>query len=63
MGQVEVSWYATVHSDPAPSAQSGPDVGAATTSGGSALVEKGAPDEEAVASGWGDVGEDEMGML
>ena len=64
VGQIEVSWHVASQSTPAPSEQSGPtDMGGVVASGGSALVEKGALDEEAVASGWGDDGEDGMGML
>jgi len=64
VGQVEVSWYAGAgRLDPPPSAQSAPEMGGVVTSGNSVLVEKGAADEEAVASGWGDNGEDGMGML
>lgn len=64
VGQIEVSWFAAGQSNPGPSESPGTtDMGGAVTSGGSALPEKGAPDEEAVASGWGDDGEDGMGML
>lgn len=64
VGQIEVSWYATGQSNPAPSEQSMPtDMSGEVASGGSALVGKGTPDEETVASGWGDDGEDSMGML
>lgn len=63
VGQVEVSWYAAGNSAPAPSAQPAPEMGGVTTGGESAVVEKGAQDEEAVASGWGDNGEDDIGML
>lgn len=62
VGQVEVSWYNAEQSDP-PSGPSAPEMGGVATSGESALAEKGAPDEETVASGWGDNGEDDMGML
>jgi RNA-binding protein 26 len=64
VGQIEVSWYVAGQSEPTPLEPSGPtEMGGVVASGGSALVEKGAPDEEAVASGWGDDGEDGMGML
>ena len=66
MGQIEVTWYAPGPgpSKPAPPEQPAPaEVGGGTTSGGSALADKGAPEEETVASGWGDDGEDGMGML
>ena len=64
VGKVEVSWHTAGHSDPAPSAEPAPEMVGVVTRGESALVvEKGAPDEEAVASGWGDDGEDDIGML
>jgi RNA-binding protein 26 len=64
VGSVEVSWYAPGNSGPATSAQSAPEVGGVVTSGESAVVEKGTLDhEETVASGWGDNGEDDIGML
>lgn len=64
VGQIEVSWNTAGQSNPGPSESPGAtDMGGAVTSGGSALPEKGAPDEEAVASGWGDDDEDGMGML
>ena len=51
-------------SKPAPSEQPVPaEMGGETTSGGTTLTDKGALEEEAVASGWGDDGEDGMGML
>jgi hypothetical protein len=38
-------------------------MGGVATSSGTAPVNKSTGDEEAVASGWGDDGEDGMGML
>ena len=69
VGQIEASWYTPAPgppnlSKPAPSEQpASAEMGGGTTSGGSAVPEKGAPEEETVASGWGDDGEDGMGML
>jgi len=64
VGQIEVTWYAPGPSKLAPSEKLAPaEMGGGTTSGGSALVDKGGAEEEAVASGWGDDGEDGMGML
>lgn len=60
VGQVEVSWFTARQLEPAPSAQPAPEMGGVATS---AVVEKGAQDEETVASGWGDDGEDDMGLL
>ena len=60
VGQVEVSWYTAGQLEPASSAQPAPEMGGVATS---AVVEKVALDEETVASGWGDNGEDGMGML
>lgn len=64
MGQIEVSWYAPGSSNPIPSEQPAPaEVGGVATVTGSVPVDKSAQDEEAVASGWGDDGEDSMGMF
>jgi RNA-binding protein 26 len=66
VGQIEVSWYSPVPEPPkaAPLEQSAPvETGGGVKGGGSALVDKGAAEEEAVAIGWGDDGEDGMGML
>lgn len=61
MGQIEVSWHAP---RPGPSEKLAPgEAGGGTTSGGSALADKGISEEEAVAIGWGDDGEDGMGMV
>jgi RNA-binding protein 26 len=66
VGQIEVSWHTPVPgpSKPAPSEQPAPTVmGGGTTSGRPTLADKGAPEEETVARGWGDDAEDGMGML
>ena len=66
VGPIEVSWHVPGPgpSKPPPSDHAAPaEIGGGTTSGGSALADKGALEEEAVASGWGDDGEDGMGML
>jgi len=62
VGQIEVTWYAPV---PGASTLALPEKPAPTGMGGETASEadKGAPVEEAVASGWGDDGEDGMGML
>ena len=66
VGPIDVSWYVPGPgpSKPITSGQPAPAAtGGGVTSGGGALTDKGALEEEAVASGWGDDGEDGMGML
>ncbi|KAF9651404.1 hypothetical protein BDM02DRAFT_3091413 [Thelephora ganbajun] len=67
VGQITVSWYSPGPgpSKPTPSLEQPvlEGMGGGTTGRGSALVDKSVPEEETVASGWGDDGEDGMGML
>jgi RNA-binding protein 26 len=66
VGKIEVTWYAPGPgpSKSIPSEQSAPVVmGGETASVGNAPADKGGPEEETVASGWGDDGEDGMGLL
>lgn len=67
VGQIEVTWYAPGPgpSKPAPSEQSAPaEMVIEPTNVGKTSTDKSAQEEEeAVASGWGDDGEDGMGML
>ena len=66
VGPIEVSWHVpgSGPSKPPRSEQTAPgETRDGTISGGNALADKGAPEEETVASGWGDDGEDGMGML
>lgn len=66
VGQIEVAWYAPGPgpSKPPPSELPAPEeMGGQMTHVGNAPLDKSAPEEEAVASGWGDDGEDAMGML